>query len=248
MSVSVILPTYNERENIIPLIRSIGHILSATGVEYQIVVVDDNSPDGTAEVISQRCSAWETVNLIQRNGARGLATAVKLGIQESRGDIVVLMDADFSHNPQDLPALLREVGEYDLVNGSRYLNSGGFRGNTEARIFSNVINWFLRFILRLKTTDNTNGFLAVKRSLLNRCDLDRIFYGYGDFHFRLMHQAFLCSAAIREVPVVYRPRSKGRAKTRFIWDGWGYVWSALKIYLGIELMSPSNAATRGGHD
>lgn len=234
MTVSVILPTYNERENIVPLIQSISRILSDAGIDYQIVVVDDNSPDGTAEAVTQRCSTWGTVKLILRNGQRGLATAAKAGIQESCGDVIVLMDADFSHDPQDLPALLWGVGEYDLVNGSRYLSPGGFRGNVLARMFSNTINWFLRIVLKLKTTDNTNGFLAVKRSLLNRWNLDRIFYGYGDFHFRLMYNASLSSAAIREVPVIYRPRSKGQAKTRFIRDGWGYVWSALKIRLGIE--------------
>jgi len=234
VKVSVILPTYNERENIVSLIESLSSVLVDEGHDYQVVVVDDNSPDGTAEAVRQRYSSTERVKLICRNGQRGLATALKTGIQESSGDVVVLMDADFSHSPQDLPALLDDVGRYDLVNGSRYLKSGGFQGNARARICSTVINWFLSMILRLKTTDNTSGFLAIKRSLLRRWDLDRIFYGYGDFHFRLLYDAFRSSATIKEVPIVHRPRRKGRAKTRLVRDGWGYVISALRVRMGIE--------------
>jgi len=163
VKVSVILPTYNERENIALLIESLSRILADVGVDYQIVVVDDDSPDGTAEVVRQRCLATGKVKLVLRNGQRGLATALKTGIGESSGDVIVLMDADFSHSPQDLPALLSEMGKYDLVNGSRYLRPGGFQGNARARIFSMAINWFLRTVLGLKTTDNTSGFLALKR-------------------------------------------------------------------------------------
>lgn len=234
MKVSVILPTYNEKENIVSLIESISSVLMGAGMDYQIVVVDDNSPDGTAEAVRGRCLAKEKVKLILRDGQRGLATAVKTGIQESSGEVVVMMDADFSHNPQDLPGLLSGVGKYDLVNGSRYLKPGGFQGNAQARIFSMVINWFIRLLLGLKTTDNTSGFLAIKRSLLERWDLEPIFHGYGDFHFRLMYHAFRSSAAVREVPVVHWPRRRGQAKTRLVQDGWGYIASALKIRLGIE--------------
>ena len=131
--------------------------------------------------------------------------------------------------------LLSHLDRYDLVNGSRYLPEGGFHGNGRARISSTVINWFLRTVLRLETTDNTSGFLAIKRSLLDNLELDRIFYGYGDFHFRLLYQAFLRAASVKEVPVVHRIRRSGQAKTRLFGDGWGYVSSALKIRLGGSL-------------
>jgi len=248
MNVAVILPTYNERENIVPLIQSLSRIMADSGIDYQIVVVDDDSPDGTADVVRQNCSTMSQVKLVLRNGQRGLATAIKAGIKASYADVVVLMDADFSHNPEDLPALLLKVGEYDLVSGSRYLHLGGFQGNARARIFSLAINWFLKITLGLKTTDNTNGFLAVKRSLLNRWDLNRIFYGYGDFHFRLMYNAIRDSAAVGEIPVVYRPREKGQAKTRFMRDGWGYVASALKILLGIEQMQQRVPEVKNTHE
>jgi dolichol-phosphate mannosyltransferase len=146
------------------------------------------------------------------------------------------MDADLSHDPLDVPLLVSGIGQFDLVNGSRYIDSGGFQSNARARLSSMVINWFIRVVLGLKTTDNTIGFLAIKRSLLSKLDLEGIFHGYGDFHFRLLYDAFRNGASVREVPVVHRLREKGQAKTRLFRDGWGYVISALKIRLGIEGM------------
>jgi dolichol-phosphate mannosyltransferase len=234
VNVSVVLPTYDERENIAPLIESLCQVLADAGVDYQIVVVDDNSPDGTADLVRRRYSAQRRVKLICRNGQRGLATAVKTGIAESSGDVIVFMDADFSHDPQALPLFLSGLGDNDLVNGSRYLPAGGFQGSTRARLFSWVINWYLRIVLGLRTTDNTSGFVAIKRSLLSQLDLEGIFYGYGDFHFRLMYDSFRNCASITEVPVVHRLRRSGRAKTRLLKDGWGYVISAMRIRLGME--------------
>jgi dolichol-phosphate mannosyltransferase len=146
--------------------------------------------------------------------------------------VIVLMDADFSHQPEDLPMLLGSVDRYDLVNGSRYLSGGGFQGNLWARCSSMIINWFLRIMLDLETTDNTSGFLAIRRTLLERLSFDWIFHGYGDFHFRLLRDAARCSGTVREVPVIHRLRCSGRAKTRLFRDGWGYVRSAVKIRLG----------------
>ena len=234
MKISVVLPTYNERENIIPLIESLSSVLQDSGYEYQIVVVDDNSPDGTAEAVKKRFDQVDQVKLVWRNGQRGLGTAVKAGIEASSGEILVVMDADCSHDPHDVPMLVSGIGKYDLVNGSRYMGCGGFQSNTRARISSVAINWFLRLVLGLKTTDNTIGFLAVKRSLLSELNLEGIFRGYGDFHFRLMYDASRHGAEVIEVPVVHRLRQRGQAKTRLFKDGWGYIISALKIRLGIK--------------
>jgi len=234
MKISVILPTYNERENIVPLIESLSNVLQADGHEYQIVVVDDESPDGTAQAVGEKFHQVDRVKLIRRNGQRGLGTAVRAGIEASSGEILVVMDADLSHDPRDVSQLVSGIGEFDLVNGSRYLDSGGFQSSAKARISSKAINWFLRLVLGLKTTDNTIGFLAVKRSLLSKLNLEGIFHGYGDFHFRLMYDASRNGASVCEVPVIHRLRRKGRAKTRLFKDGWGYVTSALKIRLGMK--------------
>jgi dolichol-phosphate mannosyltransferase len=233
MLVSVVLPTYNERENIVKLIEHLTEVLEG-GHPYEIVVVDDASPDGTAEAVEGRFGSSDVVRLIRRNGQRGLATAVRRGLEESRGEVIILMDADFSHRPQDLPVLLTVADRFDLVNGSRYLPTGGFQGSLRARVSSWLINRFLRSLLHLKTTDSTSGFLAIRRSLLSQLSAESIFYGYGDFHFRLLVDAGRHSASIGEVPVVHQFRRGGRAKTRLFRDGWGYVWSAIKIRLGVE--------------
>lgn len=233
MMVSVVLPTYNERDNILGLIERLEEVLRGEH-RYEIVVVDDDSPDGTAEAVNGRFGQGDAVRLIRRNGERGLATAVKRGIEESQGDIIVLMDADFSHRPQDLPAMVALADRFDLVNGSRYHPEGGFQGSLRARSSSWIINWFLRVVLRLPTTDSTSGFLAIRRALMEKLSAERIFYGYGDFHFRLLVDAGRHSASIGEVPVVHQFRRGGQAKTRMFRDGWGYVWSAVKIRLGLE--------------
>ncbi len=233
MLVSVVLPTYNERDNIVGLVERLEEVLGKDH-RYEIVVVDDNSPDDTAGAVENRFGQGDAVRLIRRNGQRGLATAVRRGIEESRGEVVILMDADFSHRPEDLPAMLSLADRFDLVNGSRYLPAGGFQGSVRARSSSMIINWFLRVLLKLQTTDSTSGFVAIRRSLLKEMPADSIFYGYGDFHFRLLLEARRHSASICEAPVVHRFRRGGRAKTRLFRDGWGYVWSALKIRLGLE--------------
>jgi len=233
MMISVVLPTYNERDNIVELVENLTGVLEK-GHSYEIVVVDDNSPDGTAGAVEARFAQDDMVRLIRRNGQRGLATAVRRGIEESRGEIIILMDADFSHRPQDLPAMLALADRHDLVNGSRYLPKGGFQGSLRARTSSWIINWFLKVLLRLQTTDSTSGFLAIRRSLVEKLSTENIFYGYGDFHFRLLVDAGRHQASIGEVPVVHQFRRGGRAKTRLFRDGWGYVWSAVRIRLGLE--------------
>ncbi len=233
MMVSVVLPTYNERENIVKLIERLIEVLDRDE-PFEVVVVDDDSPDGTAASVEDRFGQNEAVRLIRRNGQRGLATAVRRGLEESRGQVIVLMDADFSHRPQDLPAMLALAGRFDLVNGSRYLPAGGFQGSLRARSSSWIINWFLRTLLRLPTTDSTSGFLAIRRDLLKKLSAEKIFFGYGDFHFRLLLDAGRHAASIGEVPVVHQFRRGGRAKTRLFRDGWGYIWSAVRIRLGLE--------------
>lgn len=245
MKISVILPTYNERENIVGLIESLSEMLAAQALAYEIVIVDDNSPDGTAEAIRTH-SDTVRVKLIVRKDKRGLATAIKTGIRAATGDIILIMDADFSHDPRDALKLVSRAHDYDIVNGSRFLKGGGFEVRTLGRVMSFVMNRFLKLVLRLENTDNTMGFFAVKTSMLGRLDLDRIFYGYGDFHIRLMYHATRNGASILEVPVVYKPRRRGQTKTRLLKDGWGYVVSALRLRLGVERgPSPGRSAKHG---
>lgn len=232
MRVSIILATYNERENICALIGAVRGRLAGSGLEAEVIVVDDNSPDGTAAAVKERCGGNPGVKLIVRTAERGLATAIRTGFAQAAGDVLVSMDADFSHAPDDVARLVEEAAHSDLVSGSRYLRGGGFEEPTIYRLYSVLINLFLRFVLGLRTTDNTNGFIALRRSLWEKLDLDRVFYGYGDFHFRLMYYAAKAGAVIREVPVVYKPRVHGRTKTQVFKHGWGYVVSALRVRFG----------------
>ncbi|HMK64881.1 MAG TPA: glycosyltransferase, partial [Thermodesulfobacteriota bacterium] len=121
------MPTYNEKENIGELIQTLLDVLGPLGIQPRIIVVDDNSPDGTAELISQRFSNRPEVILLVRKEERGLATAIAVGIERAQTDLVVVMDTDFNHHPKDLPRLLEKMSEADMVIGSRYVPGGGMK-------------------------------------------------------------------------------------------------------------------------
>lgn len=233
MNLSVIIPTYNERENINELTKKICHVLNGGGRDFEIIVVDDNSPDGTAQMVRNEFIDDEKVRLIERFNERGLATAIKTGIIASKGDMIVLMDADFSHDPVLLPRMLTNLDNFDIVSGSRFVPGGKIVATWWGPFLSRMINRYLRLILRLKTKDNTNGFLAFKKEIVMR-HLDKIFYGYGDFHFRLFYYAKREDRKVLEIPCAYYWRKEGESKTRVIKYGWGYLYSALKLSLRID--------------
>ena len=172
------------------------------------------------------------VRLIERCNERGLATAISRGIVESNGDGIVLMVADLSHDPVLLPTMIAGLDSFDIVSGSRFVRGGKIVTKWWGVLSSRLINWYLRLILRLKTKDNTNGFLAFKKEVVMR-DLDKIFYGYGDFHFRLFYYAQRDGRSTLEIPCVYHSRKDGESKTRIFRFGWGYFYSALKLGLRI---------------
>jgi dolichol-phosphate mannosyltransferase len=179
-------------------------------------VVDDNSPDGTAEVISKRFSNRPEVILLVRKEERGLATAIAFGIDRAETDVVVVMDTDFNHHPKDLPRLLEKMTEADMVIGSRYVPGGGMKTSRLRYWGSWCFNVFIRIILGSPIRDNLSGFLVMKKKVVSRLKDRDIFYGYGDYCIRLIHFARQTGFIIREVPVVYEFRLGGESKTHFI--------------------------------
>ena len=125
MKVSVILPTYNEKGNVVPLLRELTKELEGKGFnDFEFVVIDDNSPDGTAAAVRELSKEISSIRLFVRTDEKGLGSAVKRGIQEAGGDILVLMDTDFNHRPSDVPRLLEKASEWDVSVGSRYIRGG----------------------------------------------------------------------------------------------------------------------------
>ena len=172
MDVSVILPTYNERGNIVPLIEAIQRELGRAGISYEVIVVDDNSPDGTWQVVESLAHTYPTVRLIRRMNERGLTSALQRGISEARGDVVVWMDTDLSMPPEKIPELLASLPEYDLAIGSRYVKGGKDTGHSlAAQAFSRTINFFAGLFLGFDITDYTSGFVASKKEVFDRITL-----------------------------------------------------------------------------
>ncbi|MFQ6014952.1 MAG: glycosyltransferase [Anaerolineae bacterium] len=228
--ISIVLPTYNERENIVPLIERLQEITTQNGWFGECIVVDDSSPDGTAQAVASRFDDDDGVKLIVRNEERGLATAIKRGIQEAGGEVVVVMDTDFNHNPADVPELVALTKKYPVVVGSRYVPGGGM-DMAAARFWgSHIFNLFIRLVLWLRTRDNLSGFLAVRREVLDTIeDMGKIFYGYGDYCIRFLYHVHRQGMAIKEVPVVYQMRGAGESKTRLLKYTLQYTASVLRL-------------------
>jgi dolichol-phosphate mannosyltransferase len=230
IDVSIVLPTYNERENICDLIDAIQAQLAASGWRGEILVVDDNSPDGTADVVRTRYllpaaadAAPSQVRLVVRTRNKGLAPSIRDGLEQAQGRTVVVMDTDFNHDPAMIPQMVDLLRYYDLVIGSRFVMRGGMEDRFRYRA-SFLYNMFIRFLFHTQIQDNLSGFFAVRRERLFEVHplFDRIFYGYGDYFIRLLLVAWRSNWRILEVPVFYILRRHGSSKTGF--------WSVLREY------------------
>ena len=213
MKVSVVLPTYNEADNIVALIRDVrAHI--PDDWDREVIVVDDNSPDGTLEVARAEFGEDPEVVLILRETDRGLAKSVRAGLERADGDRVVAMGADFTHDPGDIPKMLLVSSAYDIVVGSRFC-AGGNMHSTIHYIASLYYNRMIRVFLRTQVQDNLGGYFVMSREKLHQLPFDKIFYGYGDFFFRLLYYAQKRNFTIVEVPAFYNARRAGSSKSNF---------------------------------
>ena len=212
----VIIPTYNERENIEAIITTVMEL----PILFNVLVIDDGSPDGTAEIVKRMMNGKYKgcIHLIEREGKQGLGTAYIAGFQwaiEHKANYIFEMDADFSHNPKDLLKLYDAcaIEGADLAIGSRYVTG------------VNVVNWpmgrvlmsyfaskYVRTVLGVKIHDTTAGFVCYRRKLLETIELDKIrFKGYA-FQIEMKSTAYKCGAKITEVPIIFVNRVLGTSK------------------------------------
>ena len=212
----IIIPTYNEKENIEKIVRAIFSLEKA----FHILVIDDGSPDGTADIVKRLISTefGDRLFILERSGKLGLGTAYIAGFKLALGhryDYIFEMDADFSHDPNDVPRLYSACHDegYDVAIGSRYITG------------VNVVNWpigrvlmsyfaskYVRFITGFKVNDTTAGFKCYKRRVLETIELDRIrFKGYA-FQIEMKYTAYKIGFKIKEVPVIFVNRREGVSK------------------------------------
>jgi len=222
MRILIIIPTYNEKENIRTLLQLIIKMIP----DVNIVVVDDGSPDGTArEVEDFAATSHHHIQLIKRSGKRGLGVAYKAGFLyglEQGYDIVMTMDADMSHNPEHLPQILTAIKDNDVVIGSRYIRDGGTINWGIGRILlSWCANKFARIVLGLNGHDLTSGYRAYRHTILEAIDLDSIQSNGYSFLVEVLFRAQQRHARISEVPIIFFDRTMGESKI-----------SKQEIYLG----------------
>ena len=212
----VIIPTYNEKENIENIIRAV----KSLEIDFDILIIDDGSPDGTADIVRrmQETKFKDSLYMIERSGKLGLGTAYITGFKwaiENHYDYIFEMDADFSHNPKDLLKLYAACAEdgADMSIGSRYITG------------VNVVNWpmgrvlmsyfaskYVRIVLGMPICDTTAGFVCYKREVLQTIDLDNIrFKGYA-FQIEMKFTTYKCGFKIKEVPIIFINRELGTSK------------------------------------
>lgn len=226
--VSVILPTYNEVENIVVLIRDI--IRNLKKLNFEVIVVDDNSPDQTAKLAKEKFKKDNRIKILVRRFDRGLAKSILFGIEKSRGQYIIVMDTDFNHDPHVLPKFLSYKNKYPLIIGSRYIKGGGMEDKTRY-FLSMFYNLAVRFILSSPTKDNLSGFFLIKRKELENFNLKDIFQGYGDYFIRLLKYANQNNLRIKEIPVYYKNRSFGQSKSRFFHMFFDYSKTVFEVLL-----------------
>jgi dolichol-phosphate mannosyltransferase len=213
VKVSVILPTYNEAGNIVDLVATIKKQIP-TSWTREILVVDDNSSDGTLDLVREAYAGDCEVKTILRTSDRGLATSIRTGIEAATGDYLLVMDTDFTHRPEEIPSMLHVVQIADLVNGSRFCPGGGM-ADTKHYMASFVYNLLVRFIIRTQIQDNLGGFWVADAGLIRRLPFDEIFFGYGDYYFRLLHFVQYAGMRVIELPSQYCERTSGTSKSNF---------------------------------
>lgn len=204
--VSMILATYNERENILEAITGIARHVSRP---LEIIVIDDDSPDGTWKLVAEQ--DWPEVRLIRRVATRGLASALMRGIIESQGEIVGWMDADMSMPPSLLPRMIEQLRDCDVVIGSRYVTGGADERPWLRKYTSLLINRFAQFVLGYKIGDYDSGFVVVRRSVFDAALFTPT--GYGSYFIEFIYACCRKGLRVCEVPYTFRDRTKGVSKS-----------------------------------
>jgi dolichol-phosphate mannosyltransferase len=212
----LILPTYNEAENIERLVRAVLPQLESTEREHTVLIVDDGSPDGTGRIADRLAEELEPVRVLHRPAKKGLGRAYLAGFEVALAggaDLVLEMDSDFSHDPADLPRLIAAADAADLVLGSRYVPGGGVENwGTVRRALSRGGSWYAQILLGVSVRDLTGGFKCFNRRVLEAIDLDAVHAdGYG-FQIELTYRAVQAGFTVAEVPIRFRERREGHSK------------------------------------
>jgi|TergutMp193P3_1026864.scaffolds.fasta_scaffold00323_6 dolichol-phosphate mannosyltransferase len=214
MKLLIAVPTYNEIENIEPFIKL---VFENVPPDAQILVIDDNSPDGTAAVVEQLAGHYpDRLHLLKRPGKQGLAQAYLAAFDWGMSrdyDVFLEMDADFSHNPKYIPEMLEKIKTHDVVIGSRNIKGGGVEGWTMLRnLISKGGSLYSRVVLGCPVKDLTGGFNMWRKSALEKIGLEGIISRGYSFQIEMKYKAFAAGCSIAEIPIIFPDRKQGKSK------------------------------------
>lgn len=215
--ISFVLPTFNESGNIVPLVEEINKSIKD---KKEIIVVDDDSPDGTSQKVRDYIVEHKKTNilLLTRKHNHGLTNSIRDGIKKAKGEVIVWMDCDFSHPPKVVPLLLKQIDKgYDIAVASRFAKGGGFvvpekdsSDSWVAIILSRMMNYSIQTLLGNNFGDYTSGFVAVKKRVFQKIHLRG---DYGEYFIGFIFRAFAFGFKIVEIPYIQLPRASGESKT-----------------------------------
>lgn len=223
----VVIPTYNESQNIEPIIE---RLLFLGLNDLHVLVVDDNSPDGTADIVEKISQKEKNIHLLKRASKSGLGTAYVAGFKyalQNGYQYIFEMDADFSHNPDKIPAFLKAIKDNDLVIGSRYISGVNVINWPLSRLILSVgANKYTQIITGIPIKDGTGGFKCFRREVLEAINLDKVVSDGYSFQIELNFKAWKKGFRIKEIPIVFTDREAGSSKMskHIIWEAVWMVW------------------------
>lgn len=236
-TVCIAIPTYNERENLPILIEQLDRVLRESSIDASIIIIDDDSPDGTGAIADELSRRFAKIRVIHRPGKAGLGSAYKeafaLALSVPKTSAVVEMDADLSHDPQLLPSLIEPFAQgTDVVVASRKVPGGGVPDwSFTRRLVSSTANLMAKTILRIGVNDATSGYRSFSRNALEKIEFQTLTSeGFG-FQIETLTRAKRAGLTIREVPMIFRDRKLGKSKLRRS-EIWNFLKTLAKLTLG----------------
>ncbi len=217
-AVWVVLPTYQEAQNITAILDALLVVFDDTALDGRVLVVDDGSPDGTAELADQVGARDPRVSVLRRTTKDGIGPAYRAGFRhalDAGAQLILEMDADFSHNPTDVPRLIDAARDADLVLGSRYTKGGGVaRWGVARRAISRSGCWYARRMLGVEVRDLTGGFKCFRRVVLETLPLDQVTAAGYVFQIEVTYRALVAGFRVAEVPITFTDRVLGESKMK----------------------------------
>jgi len=211
-TLSVITPVFNEADNLQIFINQLEKTLSNLNKEFEVIIVDDNSPDGSGAIADELARRYGNIRVFRRPSKMGLGTAYKEGFKHATGDIVISIDCDLSHDPSYLPRLIDASKDSDIIVGSRFVKGGAIKGRTIGRnVLSVFANWFIRQLTGYHVLDWTSGLRVYRRNVLESV-FPQVACKKWDFQFEVLYKSLRSNFSVKEMPIIFKERGGGRSK------------------------------------